>query len=201
MVIGALGTVGQDQAIRAEAARRFAAGDPEGDLAGAIISIVGAGGRREDFALMLERHRAPLSPQSEIRNLYGLTSFASAELTLEAFSLARTDIRSQDAPYVVARLLANHTAGDQVFDALVATWDECLRRFPKDSHSRMLSGISQQIRDADHAASVADFVVAHPLHSGQRTVLQDVERMMVGVAFAQRESGQIGTTLTEIATQ
>ena len=134
-----------------------------------------------------------------MRNLYGLTGFADADLTLEAFRLARTDIRSQDAPYVVSRLLANHTAGLEVFEALVATWDECLSRFPKDSHSRMLGGIVQQIRSADHATTVADFIVTHPLHSGQRTVLQDVERMMVGVAFAEREAARIGTTLGAFA--
>ena len=199
MVIGALGTLGEDPAIRAEAARRFAAGDPEGDLASAIIGIVGSLGRPEDFAVMLDRYRAALSPQSEVRNLYGLTGFADADLTLEAFRLARTDIRSQDAPYVVSRLLANHTAGPEVFEALVATWDECLSRFPKDSHSRMLGGIVQQIRSADHAKAVADFIVSHPLHSGQRTVLQDVERMMVGVSFAEREAARFGTTLGALA--
>ena len=199
MVIGTLGTLGEDAAIRAEATSRFAAGDPEGDVAGAIISVVGSLGRPEDFARVVERYQTASSPQSEVRNLYGLTGFASTELTLEAFRLARTEIRSQDAPYVVSRLLGNHTAGDQVFEALVATWDECLGRFPKDSHSRMFGGITQQIKDPGHAATVADFLVAHPLHSGQRTVLQDVERMMVGVAFAQREAGRIGAALSEAA--
>ena len=199
MVIGTLGTLGEDAAIRAEATSRFAAGDPEGDVAGAIISVVGSLGRPEDFARVVERYQTASSPQSEVRNLYGLTGFASTELTLEAFRLARTEIRSQDAPYVVSRLLGNHTAGDQVFEALVATWDECLGRFPKDSHSRMFGGITQQIKDPGHAATVADFLVAHPLHSGQRTVLQDVERMMVGGAFAQREAGRIGAALSEAA--
>lgn len=195
MAIATLGTLGHDEEIRAEAALRFAAGDPDGDLASAIISVVGAMGRPEDFAIVLERHRSALSPQSEIRNLLGLTTFASTDLTLEAFSLARTDIRSQDGPYVVSRLLANRTAGSAVFMSLMATWDECLSRFPKDSHSRMLGGISQQISSASHARIVADFIVAHPLNSGQRTVLQDVERMSVGVAFAERETPRIATVL------
>ena len=199
MVIGTLGTLGEDAAIRAEAVRRFGEADPEGDVAGAIISVVGSLGRRDDFATMLERHHAAASPQSEIRNLYGLTSFASVELTLEAFDLARTTIRSQDAPYVVSRLLGNHTAGDQVFEALASTWDECLGRFPKDAHSRMVGGIAQQIKDPTHAADVGDFLVAHPLNSGQRTVLQDIERMMVGVAFAERETSRIGSALREVS--
>jgi len=201
MVLGILGTLGEDAGIRAEAGQRFAAGDPEGDIAGAIISIVGSLGRREDFATVVERYRAASSPQSEVRNLYGLTGFASTELSLEAFDLARTEIRSQDAPYVIARLLGNHTAGDKVFAALVATWDACLDRIPNDSHSRMLGGITQQIKDPAHARAVADFLVAHPLHSGQRTVLQDIERMMVGVAFAEREAPRIAGALQEIASR
>jgi puromycin-sensitive aminopeptidase len=201
MVLGILGTLGEDEGIRVEAGQRFAAGDPEGDIAGAIISIVGSLGRREDFASVVERYRKASSPQSEVRNLYGLTGFASTELSLEAFDLARNEIRSQDAPYVIARLLGNHTAGDQVFAALVASWDACLERIPNDSHSRMLSGITQQIKDPAHAQAVADFLVAHPLHSGQRTVLQDIERMMVGVAFAEREAPRIGAALEEIASR
>jgi hypothetical protein len=59
----------------------------------------------------------------------------------------------------------------------------------------MLGGISQQISSASHARIVADFIVAHPLNSGQRTVLQDVERMSVGVAFAERETPRIATVL------
>jgi puromycin-sensitive aminopeptidase len=199
MVLATLGTIGEDEAVRSEALRRFESGDPEGDLASAILSVVGSVGRAQDFEIARSRYGNASSPQSESRNLYAMAGFASTELSLTAFSMALTDeVRSQDAPYFVSRLLANHAAGSDVFRSLEERWNDAMARFPKDAHSRMLTGISQQIGDRSHARRVAGFVASHPVHSGQRTVLQDVERMMVGVAFGERERERLADRLRRI---
>ncbi|MEI8050915.1 MAG: M1 family aminopeptidase, partial [Actinomycetes bacterium] len=200
LIIGGLGTVGADEAVRAEALRRFDAGEVAGDLADAIVGTVAAIARDGDFDEMRRRQLAAGDPQSEHRYLFGLARFSDPATSLRAFDLARTEIRTQDAPYLVSALLANRTGGPGVFEALCEHYDECLARFPQDAHSRMLTGISHLIAERSFAERVADFVRAHPVRSGQRTVLQEIERMMVGVAFGERERSDLGATLAGVVT-
>ena len=196
LVLSTLGTLGSHGDIQREALRRFDAGEVSGDLADAIIAVVGDCSRDGDFDEVLRRYEAASDPQSEHRYLFGLTGFQNVDLTKKAFDLCRGEtIRTQDAPYVVSALLANKTGGVVAFDELMSHWDECLARFPQDAHSRMLGGIARMIGSRKSAQVVADFVNSHPVHSGQRTVLQGVERMWVGVAFGERESDGLHETL------
>ena len=195
LAITALGTIGSDESVRTQALSLFDAGHVAGDLAGAIVAIVGEAARPGDYEAMLERYRTAKDPQSEQRYLFGLAGFSDPASSLATFELARTEIRSQDAPYLVSALIANRRGGRGVFDALREHWDECLARFPNDSHSRMLSGISRLCADASYADSVAEFVIAHPVRSGQRSVLQEVERLRVNVSYGERERPHLGTVL------
>jgi puromycin-sensitive aminopeptidase len=199
-VIAGLGILGNDGEVRAEALRRFDAEEVSGDAADAIIGIVGAIARPGDLDVLAERWRRAVDPQAEHRYLFGLGGLADVHGSLEVFDLARTEVRTQDAPYLVSRLLANRVGGPAVFERLTETWDECLARFPQDAHSRMLTGISRLVGSRELATSVLDFVTTHPVRSGQRTVLQEAERMMVVVSFGERERPTLGATLAAVAT-
>jgi puromycin-sensitive aminopeptidase len=201
LAITSLGTIGADEAVRTEALARFDAGHVTGDLAGAIVAIVGAVSRPGDYDEVVRRFRSASDPQSEQRYLFGLTGFSDPACSLATFELARTEIRSQDAPYLVSSLLTNRTGGPLVFEQLEATWDECLTRFPQDAHNRMLSGISRLCHDRAFADTVAEFVTTHPVRSGQRSVLQEVERLMVNVAYGERERPTLGSVLERVATR
>ena len=201
LAITSLGTVGADETIQAEALARFDSGHVAGDLAGAIVAIVGAVARPGDYDELLERYRGAKDPQSEQRYLFGLAGFSDPASSLATFELARTEIRSQDAPYLVSALIANRTGGPGVFDALRQHWDECLAKFPQNAHSRMLSGISRLCADSAYAESVAAFVIDHPVASGQRSVLQEVERLRVNVAYGERERPTLGDVLARVATR
>jgi puromycin-sensitive aminopeptidase len=196
VVLLALGTTGRDETVRAEALRRFEAGHVEGDLASTIISIVGEISRPTDFDELLKRFQEAKDPQAEQRYLFGLARFNSRELTERAFHLCLTEtVRTQDAPYLVSALLANRDSGARVFDLLVEHWDECLDRFPTNSHNRMVSGISSIISSADVAKGIDAFLTDHPVKAGQRSVLQSIERMWTGVSFAERERPALDQTL------
>ena len=119
-MVAALGTIGADPEVRAEAQRRLdaaergtAALDP--DLASAIIATVAASGGPEDFDRFVEHYRHPATPQEEIRYLYALAGFTDPYLAARTFEFARTDVRSQDAPFVIQLLLAGRDNG-------VSTW-------------------------------------------------------------------------------
>jgi len=200
-VLTLLGVIGADEDVRAEAVRRFEADAMAGDIATSVLSIVGSVNRSEHFATMLERLRGTDNPQLRDRYHVGIASFASPELGVEAFELCRDELRTQDAPYVVRQLLTNRTQGEAVFDALCASWDEVLERFPENSHSRMLSGIALLYTSPAVAEKVTSFVQSHPIATGQRSVEQDLERLSVGVALGERLAPTLAQTLEDAATR
>ncbi|HVA04572.1 MAG TPA: M1 family metallopeptidase [Acidimicrobiales bacterium] len=200
-VVAALGTVGRDPEVQAEAHRLHdvaqrgeVALDP--DLASAILSTVGASGGTEDFETFLDHYRHPATPQEEMRYLYALTGFADPSLAARAFGLAMTEVRSQDSPFVIQLLLTNRDNGPATWARVVEHWDELLARIPSNILPRMLGGLTSLCRDPDLARAVTAFVRAHPLAIGQRTVEQTLERLEINVSFAASLAETAGPVLS-----
>ena len=206
LLLRALGTLGADPEVRAEAARRFdaspvgggsAAIDP--DVEDAVLAVVAAEGRPGDYEAILERYRHPTTPQDEIRHLYALAGFNDAELARRTFQLATTEVRTQNAPYLVSILLTNRVGGPAVWELVKAHWDDLLARFPVNSHPRMLDGARTLCGSPELARDVTRFLAEHPLASGQRTVTQNLERLAVNVDLGRREHDRIVAALSRVA--
>jgi puromycin-sensitive aminopeptidase len=195
-VIGALGGVGADDAIRSEALKRFDAGDLHGDLASAVVAIVASVGRDGDYEEIFRRFKQASDPQSEQRYLGALSAFDDPELTRRTFEACFSDdIRTQDAPYEVGALLANRVNGLEIFALLQSRWDETLQRFPIDAHSRMVMGIARIVASEIQANEIAAFLEANPLKVGQRTVIQGIERLKNRSLMAARLAPQLVSIL------
>jgi puromycin-sensitive aminopeptidase len=188
-LVAALGTVGQDPAVRAEATGRYEAAERgeavlDPDLFSAVLSVVAAAGGEARYEDVLEHYRHPATPQEEMRYLYALAGFGDAALAARTFDLARTEVRSQNAPFVVHLLLANREAGPATWGRVAAHWDELGQRVPATMVPRLVDGVRLLCRDDALAEEIRDFVVAHPVRSGQRTVEQTLERLAVNVSLA-----------------
>jgi puromycin-sensitive aminopeptidase len=188
-LIGALGTVGRDPDVRAEAHRRYDATrggettlDP--DLISAVLSTVAASGGVEEYEDFLEHYRRPTTPQEELRYLYALTGFSDPALAARTFELARTEVRTQNAPFVIQLLLANRDVGPSTWLRVTEHWDDLVARIPANILPRMLGGVTSLCRDPGLAQDIRTFVQAHPLPIGQRTVDQTLERLTINVSFA-----------------
>jgi aminopeptidase N len=188
-VVATLGTIGKDDEVRAqahrlheEAQRGTVALDP--DLAAAILNVVGSSGGSEDYETFLEHYRHPTTPQEEMRYLYALASFTDPSLAARTFELALTEVRSQDAPFLIQLLLANRDNGPAAWARVVEHWDELVSRIPTNILPRMLGGVTALCRDPQLAGAIGAFVRAHPLPIGQRTVDQTLERLDINVSFA-----------------
>jgi puromycin-sensitive aminopeptidase len=188
-VVGVLGTVGQDPEVQAEAHRRHSAAqrgeialDP--DLASAILGAVAASGGPDEFEAFLARFRHPSTPQEEMRYLYALAGFTDPALAARAFELARTEVRTQNAPFLIHQLLASRDNGPATWPRVREHWDELGARIPANILPRMLGGVTSLCRDPALADEVRAFVRAHPLPIGQRTVDQTLERLGINVSFA-----------------
>jgi puromycin-sensitive aminopeptidase len=152
-----------------------------------------------DYERCLARYRSPRTPQEENRYLNALAAFPDVALCKRTFALALDEVRTQNAPYLIAMLLANRVGGPVVWESVKEQWGALLERFPVNSHNRMLSTVRTLYMTQALAADVTEFLRTHPLRSGQRSVDQALERLGVNVAFAARHRSELGPVLAGIA--
>jgi puromycin-sensitive aminopeptidase len=196
LLLSSLGTVGADPQVRAEAARRFDDPDPvDPNIEAAVLSTVAHQLRPGDYDKMLDRYRHPANPQEELRYLTALATFPDPDLGRRTFELARSEVRTQNAPYLVAALLTNRVAGPAVWEEVKAHWDALLDRFPVNSHSRMVDGVRGLCGEAELADDVEQFLAEHPLAAGQRSVAQTLERLAINVNFTREYRGRLAQIL------
>jgi puromycin-sensitive aminopeptidase len=201
------GPAGEDEGVRAEAARRFDASPVGGgsgaplpaDIESAVLTVVAQLVRPDDYDRLLERYRTAATPQEEMRSLGALATFPDVELCLRTFDLAMTEVRSQNGFAVIAGLLSNPVGNQAVWTRLTEQWDAVLERFPKNAPPRMLESIPALCADVDFADGVLAFLRDHPLASGPRRVAQSAERLQVNVAFAARERPRLQAALQAAA--
>ena len=125
-----LGTTGEDPGIRAEAAARFDGGVVEGDLADAIVAVVNSMRRPGDFDELLRRCKEAKDPLTEERYRQGLAGVADEALCLRLFETCFDEFRMQDAPIIVARLVANRIGGRAVWAAVTVAVGRLPRKGP-----------------------------------------------------------------------
>jgi puromycin-sensitive aminopeptidase len=184
-VLRLLGTVGRDEAVRAEAVHRFESNDLDGDLANAILRVVATLNRPGDYETFLERSRNASTPQDAIRYLLALGGFSDESVALDAAEKCFSEFRSQDASLVLTSLLSNEKSGGAVWHYLTSRWDEFLAKVPPSLHSRIAVGVATFIYDPELAADAEAFFSTHPVVGGYpATVTQLLERLRVGLTFA-----------------
>jgi puromycin-sensitive aminopeptidase len=184
IVLSTLGTVCADDAVRAEAVRRFEANDVSGDLANAILRVVASQDRPGDYEIFLERYRNAASPQDEQRYMRGLWGFSDERVALDAADRCFSEFRNQDGSTMFGLLTSNATTGPSVWRLMASRWDEVLAKFPPNTLSYVTRGVVTFINDAAFADEVEAFHESHPLGGEQKEVQQNIERMRVGLTFA-----------------
>ena len=108
-----------------------------------------------------------------------------------------TDVRSQDAPFLIRLLLWNREAGPATWRRVTEAWDQFPAKFPTSTLPRMLDGARGLCTTPELAAEVTSFIESHPLAAGGRTVEQIVERLAMHVAFARREGPGLAGVLAD----
>jgi len=185
IVLRVLGTLVGDEAIRAEAVRRFEANQLDADIAGATLAIVACQDRPGDYENFLERYRHATTPQEEMRILLsGLPQFREERVALDAAEKCFSEFRSQDASPEFALLTANAVTGPAVWRYMTGRWDDALSMFPLNTLYYLTHGVPTFIKDEAFADTVERFHTEHPIEGMQRMVEQDLERMRVGLTFA-----------------
>ncbi|MGQ0617690.1 MAG: M1 family metallopeptidase [Acidimicrobiia bacterium] len=195
-----LGTVGDDDDVHARARLLLArtqsepgAVDPA--MAAAAVTVVAERGGVEDYEAFLERSRAATNPQEEMRYLYALARFRDPVAFERMLELSVTEVRSQNAPFLLRLALLNRHNGAVAWSFLSQRWAEVLERFPSSTIVRMAEGV-RALDDPALAEEVHAFFAEHPVPQGARTLDQHLEKLGVNVAFRQREAQRLAAALT-----
>ncbi|MEL7156308.1 MAG: M1 family metallopeptidase, partial [Actinomycetota bacterium] len=146
-LVRALGVVANDPEIQEEAKRAVATGrrNPElvdAALMAASVEVVAAIGDEADFDDFVDAWNSAATPQEEIRYLYALADFTEPELVERVHELVLTEkVRSQNAPYLLARALGSREASQKTWEFITTNWARLLEMFPTSSIPRLLSGL------------------------------------------------------------
>jgi puromycin-sensitive aminopeptidase len=195
-----LGTIGVDEQVRARARTVLESGweatPADADLFDSSVRIVAEVGGEATFDEYLARADKAATAQDELRYLGALAAVPEPELVQRYLELMLTDrVRSQDAPYLIRRVLTERAHARAAWDFIHREWTVMNERYPSNSIARMLEGV-RTISDPTLATDVDAFVAEHPVPQGAKTVAQHLERMHVSVALAEREAGRMGEALS-----
>jgi puromycin-sensitive aminopeptidase len=199
-LLGALGKLGNDAATQQEAVDRYqryrkdlTTADP--NIVPALVTILAHTGDEARYEEFSERYRTAATPQEERRYLFALAAFRHEDLLKR--TLVRTingEIRTQDAPFIVAATMTNVHGRELAWEFVKANWDQMDRLFPKQGLRRMCRGIVA-LATPELEQDVRGFFAARKIDLGGKMLDQYVEQLRVAVAFREREKGTIRTTL------
>jgi len=153
--------------------------------------VVAAAGAPEDYERYVECFRKAETPQDQLRYLYALAEFPDEALmarTLE-FLLTR-EVKTQTAPFVLARCIANRDRGEQAWRFVRSHWDVANATFPDNTIVRMIDPVKLLIQP-EQQADVAGFFAEHGIPQAAKTLQQILERQRVNVALRAREAGPL----------
>jgi puromycin-sensitive aminopeptidase len=195
-LIAALGTFAEDEAVFERAHELFRAelaghAPMPPDLASSVLSVVAHWASREDFEAILARYRSPRDPMEEMRYLSSLGHLSDVDLASEVLELTLSEIRSQNAPYLLASMLANRHIGPRSWSFVSDHFEEMLERFPENSIARMLEGIvvlAQCEPDGTprYAPAIRSFYETRVPSAHRGLVGRSLERLEVNVRLARR---------------
>jgi aminopeptidase N len=192
-----LGTAGNDAEVIAAA--QGALDHPDASLGAAALTVVAHHGGQAEYDTIRAAWLDATDPVTEIRNQRALAGFRSVELVEQLLDdIADGTVRTQDAPYLIARALGGRTVARRVWDFVTTNWDDLDERFPSNSIPRMLSGVTA-LDEPDLVEAVASFLDDHPIPQAGKQVDQHLERQRINAAFRAREAERFTTSLLDRA--
>jgi puromycin-sensitive aminopeptidase len=199
-LIGALGKLGNDPSTQQEAAELYQRyrKDPataDSNVVPALVAILAYTGDEARYEEFSERYRTAATPQEERRYLFALAAFRHEDLLKR--TLVRTingEIRTQDAPFIVAATMADVYGRELAWEFVKANWDQMDRLFPKQGLRRMCGGIVG-LATPELEEDVRAFFTARKIDLGGKTLEQYLEQLRVAVAFREREGHTLRAAL------
>ena len=195
-MVSLVAVLGNDAGAQARCREIVAA--PDGvhpEVVAAATNVVAAVGDEADFERFLDGFRHAATPQEQLRSLYALAEFPTAELIERTLELAMSgEVKTQNAPFLIGRCIANRHQGAVAWRFLRQHWTEANDRFPTNTIVRMIDPVKLLTQD-DLLNDVQGFFSEHPIPQGAKTLDQVLERQRVNAALRTREAGRLTDAL------
>jgi len=200
-LVRAIGTVGNDTKVQAQAAELYAAhtrdvaagrtSSVDPNLMASLIAIlahVGDAARYEEFHA---RFRSAATPQEERRYLYALATFQPVSLLERTLTMTLNgEIRTQDAPFLISVSLMSVYGRERAWRFVKANWEEMDRKFPKQGLRRMCGGIvGLATKELDR--DVRAFFQERKIDLGGKTLEQYLEQLRILVTLRERDGAAL----------
>jgi puromycin-sensitive aminopeptidase len=196
-VLACLGLIGRDESIVSEATERFRRfrADRDAlspDLVAVVARIAVGTGGEEMWTMVRDQYLEAEVPQDKIRYLFALAETPEVDLLQRTLDLSITaDVRSQDAPFLIAAVLQNSRGSAMGWRWVEEHWPVLKERLPSGLLARVLEGVTA-MSDPDLAAQVHAFCSANEMPLTQPRMDQLLERLDLNVALA----GRLRSTMT-----
>ncbi|MDX2342495.1 MAG: M1 family metallopeptidase [Acidimicrobiia bacterium] len=171
----------------------------DADVADAATAIVAAHGGRAEFDRFLELRAGAASPLEEVRFLRAAAAVPDKETAGRLVEMILAgEVRSQDANWLLARLLGHRDTGPTVWCLVKEHWDAILASMPPQNRRRMLDLIMHR-SEPDVAADIAAWLEQHPIGGADKYTAQQMERLQIRVGLREREGERLGSGLGDLA--
>jgi puromycin-sensitive aminopeptidase len=204
LLLSTLGNLGDDAATQATARDVFGKSledrdSVEANVAEAVLGIVASNGGAAEFEQFLRLREAATNPQDEVRYLRAAAAVPDEETASQLVQMILGgEIRSQDANWLLARLLGHRDTGPIVWELVKANWDDILNSMPPQNRRRMLDLI-QYRSEPEIAADIESWLEENPIGGADKYTDQQMERLRVRVGLRQREGERLGDVLGDSA--
>lgn len=200
---GLLGTIGEDPAVQAKAIELFDAWkkDPasvDPNVVPAIVGTVaytGDAARFDEFVTLAESAK---TDQEKLRFLNALGKFRTPELYSRAIAMTISEVKPDDAPYILGAFLGTEHAGEATWDAIRENWSKLVKKFPSSATVRMIGGCSA-LDTAELSGEVNEFFAKNKVPQGDMAVAQMLERLSVNVRLRENETPRLNEYLIPAA--
>ena len=194
-----LGTMGEDAEVQSAALGLFTSwkkdrGSVDPNVVPALVSTLAYTGGKARFEEFLALSRDAATDQEKLRFLRALGEFRERALFNAAIEMMLSEVKTDDAPYILGAYLVTEHAGRATWDAIRANWGKILKRFPTSGTVRMIEGCSA-LDTPRLAAEVEQFFARTRVPQGDMAVAQMLERLSVNVRLRQAESSRLSSYL------
>ncbi len=163
------------------------------DLRGAVYALVAENGNEREWDALVEMYTAATLSEEKNRIGRALAHFKSKKLLSQtlAFSLSK-DVRSQDAPSLIANVLANTSGIELAWKFIQKNWKELHARYSSGGHMlpRLVSALAF-FDDKNKAKEIKAFFKKHSAPGADRTLLQVEEKILLNDAWKKRDGKKI----------
>jgi aminopeptidase N len=197
-----LGTVGEDAEVQSAAEKLFASwkkdrGSVDPNVVPALVSTLAYTGDKARFDEYVALSRAATTDQEKLRFLRALGEFHGKELFGAAIEMMVSEVKADDAPFILGAYLLTEHAGEATWHAIRESWARISKRFPASGTVRMIEGCSALDTDP-LAAEVKQFFARTRVPQGDMAVAQMLERLSVNVRLRRTETPRVAAYLRRV---